>query len=145
MDNIPSVWIWLAVAVACGLIEAATAGLATIWFAIGALLSMIVGFMGGGIGLQVAVFLISSLALLIFTRPIAVKYLKVGTEKTNADRLIGEIGLVTESIDNIEGRGRVKVLGQSWAAVAQDDQHIPLDTEVEIVEINGVKLTVKQH
>ncbi len=143
MDQIPVVWIWLIVAVACGIIEAATAGIATIWFAIGALGAMLAAALGLGTVWQMIIFLAGSTVLLIFTRPIAVKYLKIGAEKTNADRLIGKIGIVTETVDNIAAGGRVTVMGQSWAAVSESGEKIDIGCEVEVVKITGVKLVIK--
>ena len=63
--------VWLAAMIILIIIEIVTVGLTTIWFAIGALVAIIVSMLGGGIILQMTVFLFISLGMLIFTRPMA--------------------------------------------------------------------------
>jgi membrane protein implicated in regulation of membrane protease activity len=136
--------LWLIIAIVLGIIEAVTLGVVTIWFAIGALLALIGAAIGFSLQYQIVIFLLSSGILLYYTRPIIKKYLKVGTVRTNADRLIGEKGVVTERIDVANGRGQVKVLGQIWSARSSDNQEIPEGERVEILDISGVKLVVKK-
>ena len=71
-------------------IEAITVGLTTIWFAGGALVAAIASGAGAGILVQWILFLVISLVLLIFTRPLAVRYMNKGVPKTNVNSLIGE-------------------------------------------------------
>ena len=66
---------WLAAFVVFIGIEIGTMALTTIWFAGGALAAFLVTFTDAGIELQLAVFFIVSLALLIFTRPFALKFI----------------------------------------------------------------------
>ncbi|MBZ4647500.1 MAG: hypothetical protein PWR27_2424 [Petroclostridium sp.] len=142
--GISHVMLWLIIAIVLGIIEAVTLGVVTIWFAIGALLALIGAAIGFSLQYQIVIFLLSSGILLYYTRPIIKKYLKVGTVRTNADRLIGEKGVVTERIDVANGRGQVKVLGQIWSARSSDNQEIPEGERVEILDISGVKLVVKK-
>jgi len=135
-------YIWLAIAIIMGIIEAATLGITTIWFAIGALIAMVTSMLNLPIPLQVLIFIISSVVLLYFTRPIVKKYGRIGVTRTNADRLIGEKGLVTEKIDVINGTGQVKVFGQIWSARSVDNKDIEAGEMVEIKGITGVKLVV---
>ncbi len=144
IGGIPHTVLWLAVMIILGVIEAATLGLVTIWFAIGALFALIGAYLGLTLQYQIIVFLISSAILLYFTRPIAKNYLKIGNIRTNADRLIGEIGIVTQKIDTIDGTGQVKVMGQIWSAKPLENQTIESDERVEVVKISGVKLVVKE-
>ena len=67
--------VWLAAMIILIIIEIVTVGLTTIWFAIGALVAIIVSMLGGGLILQMTVFLLISLGMLIFTRPLAVRYI----------------------------------------------------------------------
>lgn len=80
---------WLIALVVLLVIEAATLGLATIWFAGGALIALIAAMCGAGFVIQMVCFLVVSLILLIFTRPVAVRFLNKDTLKTNVDRVIG--------------------------------------------------------
>ena len=134
--------VWLVIAILCLIVEGLTAGLATIWFAGGAFLALIFALFDTGLGLQVAVFLISSVALLVSTRKIFVEKLKTGTEKTNADALIGQEALVTMDIIPFSP-GQVKANGQVWTAVCRDSGiTVSAGTQVEIIAIDGVKLVV---
>lgn len=143
-SEIPYSVFWLVIAVVLGIIEAATLGLVTIWFAIGALFAMVFAMVGLPLSVQLIVFIISSSILLYFTKPILKKYLKVKLQKTNADRAVGEIGIVIEEIDPVLGKGQVKVRGQIWSARTVDNQGIAVDEKVEVQEISGVKLIVKK-
>lgn len=137
------IYIWIGLIVLLLIIEAATLGLTTTWFAIGALFAILAAAIGWGIEVQIIIFLIVSFVLLIFTRPIVVKYLKVGHTKTNVNAIIGKTGVVTVPIPEND-RGQVKVGGQIWTAVSVDSEPIEKDTEVEVVAVEGVKLVVKR-
>ncbi len=75
--------VWLAAMIILIVIEIVTVGLTTIWFAIGALAAVIVSSFCGNVFLQVTVFLMVSLGMLIFTRPLVVKYINTSRTKTN--------------------------------------------------------------
>lgn len=136
---------WLILFIILLVIEIATLGLTTIWFAAGALVAFIAAVLGLGVGIQIILFFLSSLILLIFTRPIAVRYLNKTRTKTNAESLLGKTAVVTESIDNLRNMGTAVVNGQEWTARAlSDDIRIEKDTEVTIIEIKGVKLMVEE-
>lgn len=136
---------WLILFIILLVIEIATLGLTTIWFAAGALVAFIAAVLGLGVGIQIILFFLSSLILLIFTRPIAVRYLNKTRTKTNAESLLGKTAVVTESIDNLRNMGTAVINGQEWTARAlSDDIRIEKDTEVTIIEIKGVKLMVEE-
>lgn len=139
-------WIfWLIAAGVFFIIEMATIGFLVFWLGIGALLAMLTSFITDSILIQVLVFVITSIILLIFTRPLVNKFIKVPKEiKTNAYSIIGKKAIVISKINNIEGNGQVKIDGDVWSAKSFDDEDIPENTEVEIVEIDGVKAVVKK-
>ncbi len=135
---------WLAIVVVMAIIEIITLGLTTIWFAGGALVAFIASLFGAGFVIQVVLFVAVSVILLAATRPLAVKYLNKNMESTNAESLIGKLAVVKEEIDNLNARGHVSVNGQEWTARAVEEKVIPEGATVEIVEISGVKLLVKE-
>ncbi len=135
---------WLAAAILLAGIEAATMGIVTIWFAIGALAALIVSLTGLSFLYQVIAFIITSGVLLYFTRPLVRKFLVKKTHRTNSDRLIGEKGVVIEKIDNVSGKGQVKVLGQIWSARSSGGETVEVDEMVTVEEISGVRLIVKK-
>ena len=68
MFSLSAPTIWLVLLVAFILIEIATVGLLTIWFAGGALAAFFVSLAQGGAAVQVIVFLIVSLVLVLLIR-----------------------------------------------------------------------------
>ena len=93
--------LWLVILVALVVIELVTMGLTTIWFAGGALAAALVSILGTTLVLQVIVFLVVSIVLLYFTRPIAVKYFNKDRIRTNTESLIGKQAIVISEINNI--------------------------------------------
>ena len=140
---IPSA-IWLIVLVVLVTGEAITVGLTFIWFAVGALGGLVVAVLGGPIWLQVVVFLALSAVTLVLVRPAAAKLLTPGISPTNADRVIGQIALVTEQIDNIAETGQVKLFGQVWSARSETGEIISAQNRVRILRSEGVKVFVRE-
>ena len=134
--------LWMAIAIIFAVAEGFTLGLTFIWFSGGALLAMIVSFLGFGLWVQVIAFLIGSSVMLIYTRPMAKKVLKIGATKTNVDSLIGKEGIVLKELQQFT-LGHVRVKGQIWSAKPEDEESIPEGVKVEVVRIEGVKLIVK--
>ena len=138
------VLVWIIIAVVFAVIEGIVSGLLTIWFTIGGAVAAALAAFGVPIPVQVIVFFAVSLVLLIFTRPILVKNLKVGREKNYTEQLEGKPGLVVEAIEPFKS-GQVKVGGIVWTSVGENEQfEAPAGSMVEIVRVEGVKLIVKK-
>lgn len=136
---------WLVCVVIFAVAEIATMGLTTIWFAIGSLVALFLALFGANVWIQVIVFILVSLVMILFTRPIAVKYFNTDRVRTNAESLIGRQAIVTQAIDNLHATGKVMVAGQEWTARSdQDDILIEEGAVTDILAINGVKLIVKE-
>lgn len=135
-------YIWLIFAGIFLIVEAMTAGFLIFWLSIGALLTMIVSFFTSNILIQTSVFVISSVVLIFATKPFVKKFTDIRTVKTNVYSVVGKIGIVTSDINSIEGSGQIKVDGELWSAIGKDDINIPKGTEIEILEIKGVKVIV---
>ena len=103
---------WLILLIILVAIEIATMGLTTIWFAGGAFVAIIAAALNTPLYVQITLFLIVSVVLLLFTRPIAMKYFNKDRIKTNAESLIGKQAVVTEDIDNLLAVGLVSINGQ---------------------------------
>ncbi len=137
--------IWLAATAVLLVIEIATLGLTTIWFAAGALCAFLLAIVGLHLGIQVAAFFVVSLILLFLTRPVAVKYFNSRTTKTNADAIVGKTVRVTIGINNLKGEGQVVVNGLEWTARSSEDTvTFKPDDLVTVVGIQGVKLIVER-
>ncbi len=138
-----TIMIWLVIMIVCLLIEAITVGLATIWFAAGALAAIIVCALGMGALGQWLVFFAVSMVLLIFTRPLAVKYINAKKVTTNYEDAIGRTVQITEQVDNIKGTGTAVLNGQEWTARSwQEDKVLEKDTLAKVLEVTGVRLIV---
>ena len=136
--------LWLIVLILAIVIEVITLGLTSIWFAGGAILAIIAALLHANIGIQIALFVLSTILLLYFTRPIAVKYFNKDRVRTNAESIVDKQGIVIAEVDNLKGVGQVSVGGQEWSArSANDDQILEEGSVVEIVAISGVKLICK--
>lgn len=135
--------IWLIMAGICLIIEIMTVGFLIFWFAIGALLAMVVSFFTNNVIMQTSVFVVSSTILIFATKPFVKKFANnKNTIQTNVYSTVGKIGIVTKDINSLQSLGQVKVGGEIWSAIGLDDMNIPQGTEVEIKEIKGVKAIV---
>ena len=135
---------WLIIFIVLLIIEICTMGLTTIWFAGGALVAFIMGVIGFGVAVQVAVFIVVSIALLVLTRPLALRFFNRERMKTPAESLIGQQALVLEDIDTLHASGLVEVNGQEWSAKTDDPDGCIKKNEVVMIEgIQGVKLIVR--
>jgi membrane protein implicated in regulation of membrane protease activity len=134
---------WLIIAAFLIIVELGTMGLTSIWFAVGAFAAAITTQFTNNLWIQLIVFMVLSIILWIFTRPIAVKHLNLGKEKTNVDSLAGQKAIVTTTIDNLQATGQAKVNGLEWTARSADDSIINAGQTVVIKEVEGVKLIVE--
>lgn len=135
--------VWIGLIIVFAVVEIATVGLTSIWFAGGALAALL----GYAIGLneigQFIIFVAVSLVLLIFTRPWALKYFKPRLVKTNYDQVVGDNVCLTEAVDNVRATGTAVYKGQEWTARAYEEgQTFEAGTIVTVKEIRGVTLYV---
>lgn len=127
------------------LIEILTLGLTTIWFAVGALAAFLLTLVNAPLALQIIVFVVVSMVMLIFTRPIMTKYLNKKTTKTNAESLVGRRARVLIPVNNLKSEGQVMVNRMEWTARStKDEVTFQKDEMVHIVGISGVKLIVEK-
>ena len=136
-------YVWLAAAIVMGVVEGATFNLVSVWFAGGAVAAFLTALFGGKFPLQLTLFIVVSAILLACLRPLAKRRAAVKPVRTNADRIIGMTGIVTEAIDNIRATGAVKVGGVEWTARSEQDAVIEAGSQVKILRISGVKVYVE--
>ena len=132
---------WICVIIVLAIIEAISVGLTTIWFVVSGLVALIVSFFCDNFLIQFGIFVVLGIILLITTRPLLKKFIKVDNVKTNLDRVVGMEGIVTEDIIPFE-LGEVKVDGKKWSAIAEEK--IVKDSTIVVLDIDGVKLRVKK-
>lgn len=144
MNNL--MWVWLAVLVVCVVIEAVTFALTTVWGAIAALIMIFVSRTGLPFKWQLLLFLVLTIALVLTTRPFAVKKLKLGKDKMNIDSMAGQEVLVTKKITKFE-KGEVKAKnGVIWSAKSADEnvEEISEGEVCVITSVDGNTLSVNK-
>lgn len=141
LTNNPTI-MWLVIGIIFMIIEAMTVALLTIWFVGGAVAAMILAALGASTLVQVIGFLLVSIILLLLARPIIHKR-NLATVRTNADRLVGKVGVVTkEATEFSNGQGRVA--GQIWTIQHVNRTSLAVDTRFIVQAIDGVKLIVTE-
>ena len=136
-------YIWLGLMVVFLVAEAACpCHLVSVWFAVGALVSVLVSLLGVPVWLQILLFMLVSCGLLAALWPLVRKYLKPKLTATNTDAVIGSVGLVTVAIDNVTAAGQVKLGGMEWTARSTSGDPIPAGTRIRVDRIEGVKAFV---
>ena len=134
---------WLNAMVLLLIIEMIVPGIVSIFFAFGALASLIAALLHAPVWLQLAWFFAVSILTLILTRPFVKKYVNSRVTPTNADMAVGRDAIVTEAIDNLNAKGAVMLDGKIWTARTEKDTVVINAGEiVRILRIQGVKLIV---
>jgi len=134
---------WLIAVVVSVAVEVLTLGLVGIWFAVGALAALVASAFSAPFIATFFLFGAVSAAMILYTRPLAMKYFNKNRERTNVESLIGQTAIVTIDIDNLAAQGEVLISGNTWTARSIDDEIKPLKGEkVVVVGISGVKLFV---
>lgn len=135
--------IWLFLVIVFIIVEISTLAYVSFWFIFGAVAAMFISLVIASTTIQIAVFLMVSLISLILLRPFALKFAKPKA-KSNIDALIDKEGIVTEEINNAENKGRIKVIGQDWAALSENNNIIEAGKKVVILNVTGIKLIVRE-
>lgn len=132
---------WMLIFIVLVVIELSTVNLVSIWFAVGALVSFVLSIFIDNVTIQIVTFIVVSFISLILTKKIVEKLREGKIVPTNLDRVIGQVGIVTEEITKTVP-GEVKVDGKKWTATST--KKILVGSKVEILSIDGVKLKVKE-
>ena len=122
--------------------EAATVSLVSIWFAVGALAAVFTALLGGSLKVQVILFLLVSSLLLIFLRSLVRRYLTPHTTRTNAEGVVGQVGVVIVPVNNIAALGQVTISGLEWSARSTTGAPLMEGAKVRVDRIEGVKVFV---
>lgn len=132
---------WFCLFLVALVVELFTAGLVSIWFAIGALCTMGISYLTKNIVIQLLAFIIISVLTLILTKPLIKKFKVFDVQPTNSDRVIGKLADVTKDIipNNF---GEVKIFGEYWTAISEEK--IKAGAKVRVKAIEGVKLIVEK-
>lgn len=132
---------WILIAIVCGAIEIFTAGFWFLWLSLAALIiaaGVGLGFLPG-LEIQLVIYSLFTLLLIIFTRPLVLKFFKSNDTASNVQALIGQHGIALSRIAPLQ-YGQVKVNGEIWTAISPTE--IDPEQRVVVTGIDGVKLRV---
>lgn len=135
---------WALVLVAFVIAEVVTIQLVSIWFAAGALVTMICTyFFELSLLQQLGIFIIVSAVFLLASLPLIKKRRKKPYVGTNSELDIGRHASVIEEISIDKGTGRVALNGVNWSAVPENENDIiPVGSIVIVRKVLGAKLMV---
>jgi len=143
--------IWLGIMIVMVIVECMGPALVSIWFAAGALVSLVLSLFSliPGVTIpwwvQVIVFVVVSAITLIALRPLSLKYSKKNNViSSNVDSLVGKRGLLEEEIKPFEP-GVCRLNDVLWTAISTNGKEtIAVKSIVEVVAIQGNKLLVRK-
>lgn len=137
-------WFWFAILIVCIIIEAFTLSLTTIWSAIAAIPLIFIAKTNLDFKWQLLIFALLTVALIVFTRPFAIKKLKIGRNRTNINTMVGQEVLVTKGISRFQ-KGEVKAENAViWSAKSENEEDIPKNTVCIVKAVEGNTLIIKQ-
>ncbi len=135
--------VWFIIAILALVIEISTTELVSIWFIIGAFVTMIVSAIWPTAYIaQVVTFTISSILALLILRPILNKKLKLNkkSEADNLNTMNGYVGFCETDID--DKGGKVNVNGTSWNA--KSSTFIEKGERIRVVKEENITLIVEK-
>ena len=133
---------WLIASGIFFVIEIITIGFLFFWLGVSALIAMVSSFFISNIVIQTTIFVIASAILILATRPLVNKFFNSDSIKTNVEAIVGKTGVVTKNIKPINSTGQIKVDGETWSAVSEDEIDIEKGTQIVVKDIKGVKAIV---
>jgi membrane protein implicated in regulation of membrane protease activity len=135
--------LWLIAAVLLAIGELLTPGLFFLGpVAVAAVGAAIAAGIGGGIIVELIVFIAVSLGSLAFLRPIARRHIRMpALKRTGTAALVGTKALVLQRVD--ANGGRVRIGGEEWSARAFfEGQTLEPGARVEVAKIEGATALV---
>ncbi len=143
-SSLPIWAIWLILSGIFFIVEIFTVSFMMFWPGVAAFIVSLLSLLNIPLAAQITIFSILSIVLIVFTKPLTKKIFKSNDTPTNIDSIIGKMGVVTKTINNIEGKGQVKVQGEIWSAISIDDSIIEEGTNIKVTSVDGVKLIVQK-
>jgi membrane protein implicated in regulation of membrane protease activity len=112
--------------------------------ALAAALTALVAVTGVAVEVQVAVFVIASMASLALIRPIARRHMRTPARlRSGTAALVGTRATVLERVDG--ERGQVKIGGEVWTARAYDEDDVfEPGARVDVMKIEGATALVAE-
>ncbi len=111
-------------------------------FSTGAMFAMLCSLLGASFQTEMIVFCAVTLGSLLLIRPLFKMYIAKKKIETNVDSLIGAPAIVIEKI-KAKGTGKIKIAGEIWLAVSEED--IEFGEDVVIEAVKGTRLIVRKN
>ena len=141
-------WIWLGAAVLFALVELVFVGGSFIilpW-AVSAFVAAILAFYDVPVEVQWTVFVFGGAILFFVLYRWAQRFMRDTPRLpgVGAGRLVGMTGIVTTEIspDDEDRKGRVRIEGEVWGALADGDGGIPVGQRVKVLAMQGTRVVV---
>lgn len=136
---------WLVLSLVLLIVEIITVSFLAFFPAIGAFLAYIATLFNVELTGQIVIFAVSTSLLIIFMKPLMRKFINTKDVRTNANSVVSKTGVVTETIDTLNNKGTVKVDGELWSAISEnDDEIIQVGEKIIVTKLKGVKVIVKK-
>ncbi len=138
-------YLWVVLGVIFWVFEIFTSGFILAAFGFGCFIAAFPAYFHSHFLWQLFAFSAGTLAFFFTVRPLYLKYLypKEKQIPTNVQALIGQKGVVIETIDVVRGQGRVKVGGEDWKASCRTQERLERGTKVRVRALEGVTLFVE--
>ncbi len=130
-------WLWMALVLLIA--EILTVGFFAAAMAVASLFTAGVAWVGAGPYWQLFAFSAFSIGMLVWMRPVFVRWLSPGDEPTNLSKLVGQQGTVIEQVP-AQGHGRVKLTNEEWRATSAEA--LDIGDRVKVAAVEGNTLTV---
>jgi membrane protein implicated in regulation of membrane protease activity len=138
---------WLVILVICVVAEVHTNAFIAIFIGFGAAIALILAFAGVAFALQAILWLIVSGVSLAALRPFAVRnfHRPLGTDLSRPAKsaLTNLKGMVEVTVGDENHPGRVKIQGESWKAVTDWMEPIPVGSAIVVRKSYGTTLWVE--
>jgi membrane protein implicated in regulation of membrane protease activity len=136
--------VWSIIAAAFAVGEIFTLGFFLGPIALAAALAAVAAAVGVAVEIQMAVFVVASIASLAFLRPIARRHMKTpGLLRSGTAALVGQRAVVVQRID--AEHGQIKLAGEVWTARPYDEDDVfEPGQRVDVMKIDGATALVAE-
>ena len=132
-------WHWLVFGGILLIFEMFTGTFAFLIFSISSVVPMILSLLRCNLVWQIVGFAVSAFIIFLIFKSNPNIWASKSQERFGSDQIIGMNGIVTD-MENL----KVKVNGEIWSAVSEDDIKLNIGDKIIVKEVKGVKLIVKK-
>lgn len=135
--------IWIIVGLGLCLLEIFTPSFFVSLFGVAAIITGVAEKLGLSQQGQWILFIVLCLILIIFVRKYLVRFLdQQPSQMANVGGLVGKQALVTKEIQRDSLKGRVRIEGEDWIAITEEEEIFSSESHVIVKGISGTKLIV---